>query len=83
MHRHARPGHEGEEGAEHNGRLELQLRTHEDGTGAKVGVDRLLHQVLHPVALVGLGGGGPDRHEIGHGVGHDARRLGVMVLELL
>ena len=51
--------------------------------GAEVGGDRLLHQALDPVALVRLGGGGTNRHEVGDSVRHHARRLGVMILELL
>ena len=42
VHGHGGPGHQGQQGADHDGRLQLQLGAHEDGAGPEVGGDRLV-----------------------------------------
>ena len=76
------PAIERQQCAHHDRRLQLQLGAHEDGPGPQIGIDRLAHQVLDPVSLLGFGGRRPHGHQVGDRVGHHPGRLGVMVFEL-
>ncbi len=48
VHGHGGPGRQGQEGADHDGGLQLQLGAHEDGPGPQVGAHRALHHRRPP-----------------------------------
>ena len=60
MHSHGRAGDQGQQGAHHDGGLELQLGPGEDRAGPQVRFHRLAHQPFDPFTLLGLGGGHPN-----------------------